>query len=76
MSLQVGPELHAPPYAEHRSAALRAQLHLPLFERTCPICGHMTMRVCHLWCGNCHAYSGPARSGEDTWPPLVDLFTP
>jgi hypothetical protein len=40
-------------------------------ERTCPICGHVTMRlylreklgrtepawITYLWCGNCHAHS-------------------
>ncbi len=59
------------PYDQHHREALGAQLHLPVTERTCPICDRTTMRVYHhtkygrsepswinyLWCGNCHAYS-------------------
>ncbi|MFD9278133.1 hypothetical protein ACFWD7_12695 [Streptomyces mirabilis] len=59
------------PYDQQHLEALGAQLHLPVTERTCPICGHVTMRVYHrekpgrtepawityLWCGNCHAFS-------------------
>lgn len=55
---------------DHREA-LGAQLHLPVTERICPLCGHVAMRNYHhekygrtdpawinyLWCGNCHAYS-------------------
>ncbi|MFD5516998.1 MULTISPECIES: hypothetical protein [unclassified Streptomyces] len=58
-------------YDEHHREALFAQLHLPVTERTCPICGHVGLRDYHhekygridpswinyLWCGNCHAYS-------------------
>ncbi|GAA2488773.1 hypothetical protein [Streptomyces longisporus] len=58
-------------YDQQHREALGAQLHLPLAERTCPLCGHMAMRVYHhttygrsepswinyLWCGDCHAYS-------------------
>ncbi|MGW2716803.1 hypothetical protein [Streptomyces sp. NPDC001492] len=61
----------ARPYAEHELEALGAQLHLPLAERICPVCGHVAMRIYHhekhgrtipawityLWCGACHAYS-------------------
>ncbi|MFI0806451.1 hypothetical protein [Streptomyces echinatus] len=61
----------ARPYDHLHSEALRAQLHLPLHERTCPICGRTALRIYHhttygrtepawinhLWCGNCHAYS-------------------
>ncbi|MCF3134472.1 hypothetical protein [Streptomyces olivochromogenes] len=64
-----------------RRSALGAQLHLPVAERTCPICSHVTMRVYHhekhgrttpawityLWCGDCHAYtSGFAGAGRKT----------
>ncbi|MCT9008305.1 MULTISPECIES: hypothetical protein [Streptomyces] len=59
------------PYDEHHREALFAQLHLPVTERTCPVCGHVGLRNYHheeygrtdpswinyLWCGNCHAYS-------------------
>ena len=59
------------PYDQLHREALGAQLHLPLAERTCPLCGHTTMRlyrhttygrrepswINYLWCGNCHAYS-------------------
>lgn len=59
------------PYDQQHLEALGAQLHLSVTERTCPICGHVTMRMYHreklgrtvpawityLWCGNCHAYS-------------------
>jgi hypothetical protein len=58
-------------FGEHHREALGAQLHLPVTERTCPVCGHVTMRIYHhevhgrtvpawityLWCGNCHTYS-------------------
>ncbi|MFF3406293.1 hypothetical protein ACFYW8_08785 [Streptomyces sp. NPDC002742] len=58
-------------YDEHHLEALGAQLHLPLTERVCPLCGHAALRDYHhekygrtepswinyLWCGDCHAYS-------------------
>ncbi|MGW7238598.1 hypothetical protein [Streptomyces sp. NPDC054804] len=66
------------PYDQHHREALGAQLHLPLAERICPICGHAVMRDYHheefgrptpswinyLWCGNCHAYSSSFTAAE------------
>ncbi|MGW7605673.1 hypothetical protein ACWGKW_00030 [Streptomyces sp. NPDC054766] len=65
-------------YDQHHREALGAQLHLPLTERTCPLCGHAAMRDYHhenygrtepswinyLWCGNCHAYSSSFTAAE------------
>jgi hypothetical protein len=65
-------------YDQHHRETLGAQLHLPLTERTCPICGQVAMRDYHhenygrtepswfnyLWCGNCHAYSSSFTAAE------------
>ncbi|MCD9872917.1 hypothetical protein [Streptomyces guryensis] len=66
------------PYDQHHGEALGARLHLPLAERSCPICGHVALRDYHhgsygrpapswincLCCGNCHAYSSSFTAAE------------
>ncbi|MFE2724037.1 hypothetical protein [Kitasatospora sp. NPDC059327] len=70
----------ARPYDQTHDSALFEQRSLPSTERTCPLCGHLGLRIyyheklgrpqpswiIYLWCPACHAYSSAfAGSGRN-----------